>query len=80
MTDFGVALTLPPSLSIERRDALLDVASRNDAEHGADLLGMVLSGSAGRGMATATSDVDVYVVLTRRRRRTPRHHSLQDSR
>ena len=63
VTNSSVELTLPASLSTERRNALLDVAARNDREHGADFLGMVLSGSAGRGMATAISDVDVYVIL-----------------
>ena len=64
MTDFGIELNLPASLSSERRDMLLDVARRNDEDHGENFLGMVLSGSAGRGMATDASDVDVYVVLT----------------
>ena len=64
MTSPSIDLTLPPSLSKDRRDVLLDVARRNDAEHGADFLGLVLSGSVGRGVATHRSDVDVYVVLT----------------
>jgi predicted nucleotidyltransferase len=64
VTSRSVDLTLPPTLSTERREVLLDVASRNDAEHGADLVGLVLSGSVGRGVATDRSDVDVYVVLT----------------
>lgn len=64
MPGVDVELTLPPGLTIEQREILLDVASRNDRDHGAGFLGMVLSGSAGRGLATATSDVDVYVVLT----------------
>lgn len=54
----------PADLSAERRRILLDIAGRNAAEHGDDLLGMILSGSAGRGMATERSDLDVYVVLT----------------
>jgi predicted nucleotidyltransferase len=60
----SVDLTLPPTLSLDRREVLLDVARRNEAEHGADFLGLVLSGSVGRGVATDRSDVDVYVVLT----------------
>ncbi len=80
VSDIGLELTLPPGLSPERRDVLLDVASRNDREHGADFLGMVLSGSAGRGMATATSDLDVYVVLTDEGRRRPRHRPLHGRR
>ncbi|MEJ7831565.1 MAG: hypothetical protein WKF79_01505 [Nocardioides sp.] len=78
MTSIGIELTLPPGLSIERRDALLDVASRNDREHGADFLGMVLSGSAGRGMATAISDVDVYVILTDDEGRSTAHSPTVD--
>jgi hypothetical protein len=57
--------------------ALQAVADRNDADHGDGFLGLVLSGSAGRGTATERSDVDVYVVLAdeasagRRTTRTP---------
>lgn len=64
MTDRAIALEIPPGLSAERRNLLTDLARRNDADHGADLLGLVLSGSAGRGVATDRSDLDVYVVLT----------------
>lgn len=64
VTSRPVDLTLPPALSTDRRAVLLDVASRNEAAHGADLLGLVLSGSVGRGVETDRSDVDVYVVLT----------------
>lgn len=66
MTQRGIDLTLPPGLSPSHRELLAEVAARNDAAHGADLLGLVLSGSAGRGIATERSDVDVYVVLTER--------------
>jgi hypothetical protein len=41
------------------RAALRDILAREDPE----VLGVVLSGSAARGMATDRSDVDVYVVL-----------------
>lgn len=58
-----ITLDLPAHLSPEHRRLVLEVASRNDAEHGEALLGLVLSGSAGRGLATERSDVDVYVVL-----------------
>lgn len=64
MTHPPVNLTLPATLSKNRRDVLRDVAQRNDAEHGTDFLGMVLSGSVGRGIATHRSDIDVYVMLT----------------
>lgn len=64
MTDRAIALEVPPGLSIERRKLLTDLARRNEADHGADLLGLVLSGSAGRGVTTDRSDLDVYVVLT----------------
>ena len=43
---------------------LAEVAVRNEAVHGGDLLGLILSGSAARGLATDRSDLDVYVVLT----------------
>jgi hypothetical protein len=39
------------------------VADRVEREHGDNLVGLVLSGSAGRGLATERSDVDLYVVL-----------------
>lgn len=64
VTHRGINLDLPDHLSPSHRRTLLDVAARNDAEHGEDLLGLVLSGSAGRGIATERSDVDLYVVLT----------------
>lgn len=57
-------LEFPAHLSAEHRRLLLDLAARNASEHHTDLLGMVLSGSAGRGIATERSDLDVYVVLT----------------
>jgi len=58
-----VDLHLTPGLSPARRALLTDVARRNAAEHGENLLGLVLSGSAGRGLATDRSDVDVFVVV-----------------
>ncbi len=63
VTDRPVALRFPDGLSSERRRLLSELARRNDARHGTDLLGLVLSGSAGRGVATERSDLDVYVVL-----------------
>ena len=51
-------------LDDEQRARLVALAERNDAAHGDDLLGLVLSGSAGRGYATEHSDLDVIVVLT----------------
>jgi len=63
VTDEVDLLRFPPDLSSERRDLLADLARRNEARHGDNLLGLVLSGSAGRGMATGRSDLDVYVVL-----------------
>lgn len=64
MTDDAVELVFPDGLSPGRRSLLTELARRNDATHGDHLLGLVLSGSAGRGMATGRSDLDVYVVLT----------------
>ena len=60
LVDVGAAVWL----SVAHRRVLADVARRNEAAHGDDLLGLVLSGSAGRGLATERSDVDVYVVLS----------------
>jgi hypothetical protein len=54
---------LPAGLSPERGDLLAELARRRGAEHGDGLLGLVLSGSAGRGLATGRSDLDVFVVL-----------------
>jgi hypothetical protein len=57
-------LNLPNHLTDGHRRLLTDLAHRNDTEHGEGLLGLVLSGSAARGLATEHSDLDVYVVLT----------------
>ncbi|MCR6032051.1 hypothetical protein GGQ22_11415 [Nocardioides sp. zg-579] len=64
MTSADPAFHLPPGLSAERRDLLVEVVVRNDAAHGPALLGLILSGSVARGLATERSDLDVYVVLT----------------
>ena len=48
-------LRLPEHLSAEHRDLLREVAQRNEVAHGGGLLGLVLSGSAGRGLATSTT-------------------------
>ncbi|MCL8024318.1 SDR family oxidoreductase [Nocardioides sp. BSK12Z-3] len=60
----AISLASPEHLTPERTNLLAEVAERNDATHGDDLLGLILSGSAGRGLATERSDLDVYVVLT----------------
>lgn len=57
-------LDFPTHLSANRRELLQTLAANNEARHGDGLLGMVLTGSAGRGIATERSDLDVYVVLT----------------
>ncbi|RYC07183.1 nucleotidyltransferase domain-containing protein [Nocardioides zhouii] len=57
-------LVLPAWLTPAQRAALVALADRNLADHGDDLLGLVLSGSAGRNCATEHSDLDVMVVLT----------------
>jgi predicted nucleotidyltransferase len=64
VTDSKSALTFPAHLARERRLRLEELARRNEARHGTDLLGLVLSGSAGRGVAKEWSDLDVYVVLS----------------
>jgi hypothetical protein len=74
-------LLVPPGLSPQRRTTLEEVARRNLAAHGAGLLGLVLSGSLGRGIATERSDVDVYVVLSEEalgERRTTRSPALDE--
>lgn len=57
-------LDLPPWLTPAQQETIVALAERNDAAHGDDLLGIVLSGSAARGCATERSDLDVVVVLT----------------
>lgn len=63
MTNQVLALRFPPDLSSERRDLLTGLALRKEADHGEGFLGLVLSGSAGRGIATDHSDLDVFVVV-----------------
>lgn len=57
-------LHLPDWLDPDQRELLETLATRNEADHGDDLLGILLSGSAGRAHATEQSDLDVVVVLT----------------
>ena len=57
-------LVVPAWLSPAQQAALVDLVERNDHAHGDDLLGIVLTGSAGRGYATEHSDLDVMVVLS----------------
>ena len=57
-------LVLPGWLTPAQRRTLESLAERNDAAHGDDLLGLVLSGSAARDLATEHSDLDVIVVLS----------------
>jgi predicted nucleotidyltransferase len=57
-------LDLPHWLDESQRALLHALADRNDEAHGDGLLGMLLSGSAGRGYATEHSDLDVVVVLS----------------
>lgn len=64
VTDLALDLDIPTGLSPERRNLLVDLAHRNQEAHGDELLGLVLSGSAGRGIATDRSDLDVHVVLS----------------
>ncbi|RYB92017.1 hypothetical protein EUA93_18105 [Nocardioides oleivorans] len=63
MTDTLPGLVVPEWLTPAQRALLVDLAGRNDAAHGDDFLGLVLSGSAGRAYATEHSDLDVVVVL-----------------
>jgi len=57
-------LEVPSHLSEEHRHLLGELASSNDLDQGDAFLGLILSGSAGRGLTTERSDLDVYVVLT----------------
>jgi hypothetical protein len=57
-------LDLPAWLTPSQQDTIVALAGRNDAAHGDDLLGLVLSGSVARGCATERSDLEVMVVLT----------------
>ena len=58
-----LTLAFPDHLPVADRQRITALAERNLADHGDGLLGLVLSGSAGRGMATDRSDLDVFVVL-----------------
>ena len=66
-------MSLDRQVGAAAQAALDEVLARDDPA----VLGIVLSGSAARGMATERSDVDVYVVLTdeeadrRESRKTP---------
>ena len=51
------------------------VADRWLTAEGDNLLGLVLSGSAGRGLATERSDLDVHIILARES--PPTRHSLE---
>lgn len=57
-------LALPASLSVQRRALLTTVAERLSVDFGPNLLGLVLSGSAGRSLDTDRSDLDLLVILT----------------
>ena len=59
-----IDLALPAWLTAEQRATLVALAERNQSAHGDDLLGILLSGSAGRNHTTPHSDLDVVVVLT----------------
>lgn len=56
-------LDLPGSLSADRKSVLTETAARLDASFGAGLLGLVLSGSAGRGLDNVHSDLDLLIIL-----------------
>lgn len=64
MAAVSLALDFPGHLPTADRTRLTVLAERNLADHGEGFLGLVLSGSAGRAMATETSDLDVFVVLS----------------
>lgn len=57
-------LEFPESLSSAKRLLVADAAARMTSEFDDDFLGLVLSGSAGRGLDTERSDLDLLVILT----------------
>ncbi|MET7281843.1 nucleotidyltransferase domain-containing protein [Kribbella sp. NPDC005582] len=57
-------MEFPETLSAERRALIEDAAAKLQTEYGGGFLGMVLSGSAGRGLETERSDLDVIVVVS----------------
>lgn len=61
---FMLELVWPAYLNADDRMLIAGLAERYAADHGSGLLGLVLSGSTARGMATDSSDLDVYVVLS----------------
>lgn len=74
-------LQLSDQLTTDQRDLIVELAERNEAAHGAGLLGLVLTGSVARGMATERSDLDVYVVLAddaAQQRRTTRSAAVDE--
>ena len=70
---------MPAWLSPAQQAALVELVERNDRAHGDDLLGIVLTGSAGRDYATEHSDLDVMVVLADEAA-SNRHHRPQSRR
>jgi len=56
-------LDLPDELPRPQATVLSEMAERNLADHGTGFLGLVLTGSAARGLATERSDLDVFVIL-----------------
>lgn len=59
-----MTLDLPDHLPAADRALLITLAQRNLSDHGDGFLGLVLSGSAGRGMATERSDLDAVIILS----------------
>ncbi|MFB6725047.1 nucleotidyltransferase domain-containing protein [Kribbella sp. NPDC056345] len=57
-------MEFPETLSAERRELIENAATQLQSEYGEGFLGMVLSGSAGRGLETERSDLDVLVVVS----------------
>lgn len=57
-------LAFPESLSPARQQLIADASTRMTTEFDDDFLGLILSGSAGRGVDTDRSDLDLLVILT----------------
>jgi len=64
VAQYGRSVKFPETLSADRRRLIETAAARLQSEYGEGFLGMVLSGSAGRGLETERSDLDVIVVVS----------------
>lgn len=73
-----MTLDLPDRLTDRQRALLTDLSDRCQDRYTDRLLGLVLSGSAGRNFATPRSDLDVYVVLSESLPSDPEAHKTPE--